>query len=271
MAVPNIHMNNGMSIPQLGYGLWRIDDEKECKDAIRAALEAGYTHFDGAQVYGNEQYLGEVMKESGVNRAELFVTTKIWTKNMEDDRVAESYDESLQKLQTEDTDLLLLHFPVSNVRHAAWEELQKILASGRTKSIGVSNYTIRHLEEMKDFEIKPAVNQVELSVALQQPELLEYCKANAIVVEAYTPLAEGYMFDDQVLNDIAKKHHKTVPQIMLRWGIEYGVVVLTKSAKPERIRENFDIFDFQLDEEDMDRLKSLDRNLRTNWDPTDTP
>ena len=188
------------------------------------------------------------------------------------DEIDRTFDESLEKLQTDYADLLLLHFPVTELRSAAWRHLEGYYAAGRAKAIGVSNYTIKHLEEMKQqFKVSPAVNQVELSVVLQQPELVEYCKANNIVVEAYTPLAEGHFFDNPILGEIAKKHSKSVPQLMLRWCIDYGVVALTKSVHEQRIKDNIDIFNFKLDSGDMQKLKSLDKNYRTNWDPTNIP
>lgn len=271
MTIPELQLNTGASIPQLGYGLWRIQDEDECKNAVKAALETGYTHFDDAQIYGNEQHLGDVLHESNVDRSRLFITTKIWTDNMASDSVVPSFEQSLQKLQIEYVDLLLLHFPVTETRDEAWQRLQEIHARGQAKAIGVSNYTIDHLEQMRSYDVQPAVNQVEMSVVLQQPELTQYCKKNGIVVQAYTPLAEGHFFEDPTLVEIAKKYNKTVPQIMLRWGIEYGVVVLTKSANPARIKENIDIFDFSLEESDVQRLKGLDQAHRTNWDPTNIP
>ncbi|HEX8182979.1 MAG TPA: aldo/keto reductase [Candidatus Saccharimonadales bacterium] len=267
--IPDLTLNTGAAIPQIGYGLWRNADHDECVDAVAYALDAGYTHFDGAQIYGNEQHLGEAIANSGVDRAELFITTKIWTDNMDAGTVEPSFRESLGKLRTDYVDLLLLHFPVTETRAEAWLELENIYESGAAKAIGVSNYTVGHLEELlKTCKVKPAVNQVELSVVLQQPELVEYCKDNDIIVEAYTPLAEGHFFDDPILKELAAKHGKSVQQIMLRWCIDYSVVCLTKSAKKDRIEQNIDIFDFELDKDDMTKLKTLDQNHRTNWDPT---
>lgn len=270
MDIPELTLNTGAAIPQIGFGLWRNEDKNECLNSIKYALDAGYTHFDDAQIYGNEQYLGEGLQASGIDRGELFITTKIWTENMDADTVGPSFQESLKKLQTDYVDLILLHFPVSETRAEAWPELERIYNSGATKAIGVSNYTVEHLKELlATCKVRPAVNQIELSVVLQQPALVEYCQEQAIVVEAYTPLAEGHFFDDPVLQELATKHGKTVQQIMLRWCIDYGVVCLTKSAKKDRVEQNLDIFDFELDKEDMTKLKALDQDHRTNWDPTD--
>jgi diketogulonate reductase-like aldo/keto reductase len=270
--VPNLTLNNGIAIPQLGYGLWRNDNPAECISSVKLALQAGYTHFDDAQVYDNEEFVGQALKESGVDRSKLFITTKIGTENLWWTDVIPTFEESLNKLRMDYVDLLLIHFPVTERRDAAWRRLEQIYAKGQARAIGVSNYTIRHLEEMKKlYKIIPAVNQVEMSVFLQQPELAQYCQANGIVVEAYTPLAEGFFFDNPTLKAIAKKYNKSVPQIMLRWGIEYGVVVLTKSSHKKRIEDNFNIFDFKLDSQDMEQLKKLDKNYRTNWNPTNVP
>lgn len=267
--IPELTLNTGAKIPQLGYGLWR---NPKAEEPIKWALEAGHTHFDDAQIYGNEEQLGRALKAAGTDRSKLFITTKIWLDNFWGDDLIPSFEESLKKLQMDYVDLLLLHFPQTETRDMAWRQLEILYKDGRAKNIGVSNYTVKHLEEMKrTFDVKPVVNQVEMSVFLQQPELVEYCKANDIVVEAYTPLAEGIFFDNPTLKEIAAKHGKTVPQIMLRWGIDYGVVVLTKSAHQDRIQESFDILGFQLDADDMAQLKSLDRGYRVNWNPTNIP
>jgi diketogulonate reductase-like aldo/keto reductase len=274
MTVPNLKMNTGVEMPQIGFGLWRNGDKDECINSVLYALEAGYRHFDDAQVYENEEYLGEAIKKSGYDRKELFITTKIASNthnnNQSKEKLMPSFEESLQKLQMDYVDLLLLHFPATETRHEAWPIMEEIYASGRAKAIGVSNYTVRHLKELlSEGSVKPAANQVELSVVLQQPELVDYCKQNDIIVQAYTPLAEGHFFKDETLAEIAKKHGKSVPQIMLRWCIDYGVVALTKSTHEDRIKDNINIFDFKLDEQDMAKLKALDQNYRTNWDPTD--
>ncbi|HET9721938.1 MAG TPA: aldo/keto reductase [Candidatus Saccharimonadales bacterium] len=269
MAVPNLKMNNGQEIPQVGLGLWLVKDEKECKDAVKWGLQAGYTHFDSAQIYRNEQFLGAALKEAGASREELFITTKIWNDNMWHNDLMPSFNESLEKLQTSYVDLLLLHFPVTELRRPAWRRMEEIYQSGKAKSIGVSNYTVKHLEELvRECRVKPAVNQVELHVFLQQPELVDYCKKHEIVVEAYSPLAHGHRIDDPVLTKIAKKHGKTNAQIMLRWCIDYGVVTLPKSVHKDRIEENIDIFNFKLDEQDMKQISDLEDDFRTAWDPT---
>lgn len=261
-----------MDIPKIGLGLWKVQDEQQFRNGFQSAIEAGYRHFDTAQIYGNEQMLGEAWKASGVPREELFITTKIWLKNFGNRHLEKSFTESLQKLQADYVDLLLLHFPVTVLRKNAWKSLEKIQEAGGAKNIGVSNYTVRHLEEMKKYaKVMPTVNQVELHVFLQQPELIEYCRDNNIAVEAYSPLAHGKVMDDPVIQKIADKHGKSYAQIMLRWCVQNDLIVLAKSITPSRIKENFNIFDFELDAEDMQLLKALDRDLRTCWSPVHVP
>lgn len=269
---PTVKLNTGREIPQVGLGLWLNKDEQQCKDSVAAALKAGYRHFDTAQIYKNEQFLGAALAESSVDRSELFITTKIWNDNFWWDDLLLSLDESLEKLRTDYVDLLLLHFPVTETRGPAWRRMEEACNAGKAKAIGVSNYTVKHLEELlRECSVKPAVNQVELHVFLQQPELIEYCQSNGIVVEAYSPLAHGHGLDDESLLAIAKKHGKTTAQIMLHWCIEQGLVVLPKSTHEKRIKENIELFDFKLDDEDLDRIKKLNKNFRTCWDPTNVP
>jgi diketogulonate reductase-like aldo/keto reductase len=272
MSLPNIKLADGNTIPQIGLGLWQVKDQAEFNTAVNAAIEAGYRHFDTAQAYDNEYFLGEVWKKSGLKRDELFITTKIAVTNFGHRKALKSFEESLKNLQTDYVDLLLLHFPVTLLRKGAWQALEEIRSTGGTKSIGVSNYTIRHLEEMKSYAKEmPAINQVELHVFLQQPELVKYCRDNNIVVEAYSPLAHAKAMDNEVIAQIAKKHGKTYAQIMLSWLVEQDMVVIPKSVTLSRIRENIDIFDFKLDKEDLAELAKQDRDMRTCWSPVHVP
>ncbi len=272
MSIPSIKLNNGTQIPQIGLGTWRNKNEQECRQAVLWALEAGYRHIDTAQIYGNEAYIGDALQEQGIARSGLFITTKIWNGHLFWHDIISSFEESLAKLQTNYVDLLLIHFPVTELRRPAWHKIEEIYESGRARSIGVSNYTVRHLEELlRECKIKPAVNQVELHVFLQQPELVEYCKTHDIAIEAYSPLAHGHGLDDPTLNDIAKKHGKSTAQIMLKWCLDQDFIILPKSTHQERIQQNIDLFDFQLDDDDHAKLKTLDRDLRTCWDPTHIP
>ena len=268
----SIAIAKDVQMPKLGLGLWKNRDKAECITSVQAAVEAGYRHFDTAQVYGNESYLGEALQSCGVPRGELFITTKIAVQNFGSKRVHRSFDDSLQNLRTDYVDLLLLHFPVSLLRKQSWVALEQIQASGKARSIGVSNFTVRHLKELlAGCSIRPAVNQVELHVYLQQPELLAYCREQGIVVEAYSPLAHGRGLDNAVLRTIGRKYGKSTAQIMIRWCLEQGTVPLPKTVNPKRIAENIDVFDFALDDDDLSQLGALNKNMRTCWDPTLVP
>lgn len=260
------------NIPEIGLGLWQITKPDEFRNSFKAALEAGYVHFDSAQAYNNEHLLGQEWQASGHERERLFMTTKINVTNFGTKRTPNSFADSLDKLQTDYVDLLLLHFPISFARKAAWLQLEKIKAAGGARYIGVSNYTIRHLEEMKTYANElPAVNQVELHVFLQQPELVDYCQAHGIVIEAYSPLAHGKGLTTPLLIELAEKHQKSPAQIMLKWCLQQNFVILPKSVNPKRIKENIDLYDFDLDVADLGKLKTLDKDLRTCWDPTLIP
>ncbi len=266
----SVKLGSGQLMPPIGYGMWLIKNKAEAINGVEVALDAGYRHFDTAQYYGNEQYLGETLERSDVSRDDLFITTKIKNENQAQQTLIPSYEESLEKLRTNYADLLLLHFPVTKMRGPAWRLMERLYQEGRAKSIGVSNYTTRHLEELlSECSVPPAVNQVELHVYLQQPELVDFCKKHNILIEAYSPLAHGEGLDNPKLVEIAEKYDKTPAQIMIRWCIDIDTVPLPKSVTPVRIKSNFDVFDFSLDEGDMKVVKSLDANLRTAWDPTD--
>lgn len=272
MNVPDVELNDGHKIPQVGLGLWQVRDQGEFNAAFETGLEAGYRHFDTAQAYGNEAFLGEAWQRLARNRQDLFITTKIKVQNFGQRHLRKSFDQSLKDLRTDYVDLLLLHFPVTVLRKKAWLALEEIQAAGQARSIGVSNYTIHHLEDMKRYaSVVPAVNQVELHVFLQQPELIKYCQEQEIVVEAYSPLAHANKMDNEVIAAVADKHGKSYAQIMLRWLLEQGLVILPKSVTPQRIRENIDIFDFELDGDDRARLAELDEDLRTTWSPVHVP
>ncbi len=272
MAIPLIELGNGQTIPQIGLGLWQVKDSAQFDQAFTAAVAAGYRHFDSAQAYQNEAMLGAAWQRQNLERADIFITTKIAVEQFGHNRTTKSFGASLTNLQTDYVDLLLLHFPVPVVRKASWRALEEIQAAGGARSIGVSNYTINHLESMKNYaRVMPAVNQVELHVFLQQPELIDYCQANGIVVEAYSPLAHGKNMADAIVTKLAQKYQKSYAQIMLRWCLERGLVVLPKSVTPSRIQANIDIFDFQLPAEDMAALAERDQDLRTCWSPVHVP
>lgn len=272
MSVPSIKLNDGNSMPQVGLGTWKVADEAEFHKAFEAAMEAGYRHVDTAQAYGNEKFLGDAWRGSGLKREELFITTKIRVEHFGHAKAKKTFEESLTKLQTDYVDLLLLHFPVPVLRKKTWQALEEIQAEGKAKSIGVSNYMVRHLEDLKQYaNITPAVNQVELHVFLQLPELIEYCQQNGIAVEAYSPLARTHEMDNPTVARVAKKHGKSYAQVMLRWLIDRGLIIIPKSVSPERIRQNIDLFDFELDKQDMADLAKEDQNLHVCWSSVHIP
>lgn len=260
-----IPLNDGHKIPQVGLGLWQVQDEAGFRGAFEAAIQAGYRHFDTAQEYGNEALLGMCVDESDVVRDALFITTKIWITNYGPRRTEKSLDASLEKLRTDYVDLALLHFPIPVTGKYAWRALEDLQSSGKVRSIGVSNYTIEHLAGMeKRTGTVPSVNQVEMHVFQQQPELLAYCREHNIAVEAYSPLAHGEYMGSRIVAAVAHKYGKTYGQIMLRWCLEQGAVVLPKSTSPKHIAENVDIFNFSLDEADLAMLAAANRSQYTN-------
>lgn len=269
---PTIKLNDGHDIPQIALGLWKVTDDTEFNTMFDAAVAAGYRHFDSAQIYNNEHLLGAAVKRHGLAREDIFITTKIDVRNFGHKRTVKSFDASLEKLQMEYVDLLLLHFPVTLLRQKSWPALEEIQAAGKAKSIGVSNYTVKHLQQMQEYaQVTPAVNQVELHVFLQQPELREYCRKQGIAVEAYSPLAHAKANDNKVIKNIADKHGKSYAQIMLRWCIEQNLIILPKSKTPSRLQENINVFDFELDAEDLTLLKQQDKDMRTCWSPVHVP
>jgi diketogulonate reductase-like aldo/keto reductase len=264
-----IKMNNGIEIPQFGLGVYLTKSGNECINAVTWALEAGYRHIDTARIYGNEKEVGEAVRNSGIKREELFITTKLWNDDHGYDSALKAFDKSLKTLNVHYIDLYLIHWPVKGKRKDSWKALEKIYESGYCKSIGVSNYMINHLDELFSYaNIKPVINQVEFSPYNYQIDLLDVCNKNKITLEAYSPLTRMKKLDDPKVLPIAIKHKKTVAQILIRWAIEHELVVIPKSAKKERIIENADVFDFSLDNSDMKILDSLDEGFRCSWDPT---
>ena len=272
MNITTKKLNSGAEIPVLGFGTWQVEDGTEAEEAVTTALEVGYRHIDTAQIYENETSVGKAIAKSGVPRKELFLTTKLWNENQFYQDVLPSFEESLQKLQTDYVDLFLVHFPVPETRDAAWLRMVEILESGRAKAIGVSNYTERHLQQLFERSgVRPAVNQVEVHPFLVQQSLRDFCATNRIVVEAYSPLAHGADMTNEAISRIASAQEKSYAQIMLRWAVQLGMVVLPKSTHRERIQENAEIFEFELTDDEITRISALDRNLRTCWSPEHTP
>lgn len=265
-------LNNGVEMPWLGLGVFKVEEGQELVDAVKTAIKHGYRSIDTAAIYGNEVGVGqgirEAMEEAGIARENLFITSKVWNSELGYEKTIAAYEESLSKLGLEYLDLFLIHWPVEGKYSDAWRALETLYKEGRVKAIGVSNFQIHHLENlMKDAEIKPMINQVEYHPRLTQKDLTAFCKENNIQLEAWSPLMQGQLLENVELQEIAKKYGKSVAQIILRWDLQNGVITIPKSTKAHRIAENADVFDFELTEEDMKHIESLNQNHRVGPDP----
>lgn len=259
-------------MPVLGLGTWKLAAGRTTRAAVRSALTAGYRLFDTAKLYANEEDVGAALRESGLDRAEYFVTTKLWNDDHGYEAALRAFERSRHALGLEQVDLYLIHWPVSGQRIDSWRALEHLQEEGRCRSIGVSNYTVAHLEELLAVcRVPPAVNQVEFSPFLYQRDLLEFCAAHGIQLEAYSPLTRGQKFDDPSLAAIARAHARSPAQVLLRWGLQHGIVEIPKSSRAERIQENARVFDFALSAAELATLDGLDRGFRTTWDPTGIP
>jgi diketogulonate reductase-like aldo/keto reductase len=267
-----VKLNNNVRMPILGLGVYQSPPGRVTQNAVKFALSVGYRHVDTARIYGNEADVGQAVHQSGITREALFVTTKLWNSDQGYDSTLRACEASLKRLGMDYLDLYLIHFPVPETRKESWKAMETLLQKGKCRAIGVSNFTIPHLEDLLEtHEVTPAVNQVEFHPFLYQKELLEYCQRRAIQVEAYSPLARGERFKHPRITALATKYSKTPAQLMLRWGLQHGLVVIPKSTGEERIRENSQVFDFEISSEDMKSLDSLNEDLRLNWDPTSVP
>jgi len=268
-AHSTISLNNGIKMPIVGYGTWKILPNSSARKAVGSALSVGYRNIDTARIYLNEKGVGKAIQKSKVDRKELFVSTKLWNSDQGYDKTSKAFDKSLKRLGLDYVDMYLMHWPVPEKRLESWRAMVEIYKSGRAKAIGVCNFTEEHLADLiSHSDIVPMVNQVEFHPFLYQKMLLEYCQENKIIVEAYSPLAHGRRMQDPVLCEIAAKHAKHVVQVMLRWNIQLGNVVIPKSTSLERMQDNLDLFDFELDKSDMEQIENLNENYRTCWDPT---
>ncbi|MFJ5222997.1 aldo/keto reductase [Streptomyces sp. NPDC088400] len=268
-SVPHVVLNNGVKIPQLGFGVFQVEDDRTT-DAVLAALEAGYRSIDTAAVYGNEAGVGRAIAASGLPRDELFVTTKLWNDDQGHDATLAAFEAGLAKLGLDHVDLYLIHWPTpARDRYLdTWRAMEKLLADGRARAIGVSNFQPAHLQRLMDeSDVVPAVNQIELHPGLQQAALRDFHAQHGIATEAWSPLAQGALLQEEAITEIAGRHEKTAAQVVLRWHLQLGNIVIPKSVTPARIRENIDVFDFELSAGDMDALGTLDRGLRTGPDP----
>ncbi|MFC3884507.1 aldo/keto reductase [Bacillus songklensis] len=261
-------LNNGVKMPWLGLGVYKMGNGQEIEKAIKAAIQTGYRSIDTADFYQNEEGVGKAIKEAGIPREELFITTKMWNDRQGYESTLKAFEESRRKLDLDYIDLYLIHWPVKGKYKETWKALEKLYKEGHVRTIGVSNFQIHHLEDlMADSEIVPAVNQVEFHPKLTQKKLLQFCKENRIQMEAWAPLMRGRILDHPLLLQIAGKYNKTTSQVVLRWDLQHEVVAIPKSVNENRIAANADIFNFELTEEEMKQIDALNENYRTGGDP----
>jgi 2,5-diketo-D-gluconate reductase A len=269
--IPQIPLNDGNRIPQLGFGVYKIPGDRTA-DAVATALDAGYRHIDTAAFYENERGVGEGVRRSGLPRDEVFVTTKVWWTENGYDSTLRSFDASLERLGFEAVDLFLIHWPApAHDRYVdSWRALERIRDEGRARSIGVANFHIHHMERLaRETDTVPAVNQVELHPWLPQRDVRAYDAEHSITTQSWSPLARGRLLEDGTLASIAAKHGVTPAQVVVRWHLQLGIVVIPKSVTPERIRQNADVFSFELDPDDLARIATLESGERTGRDPDD--
>ncbi|HII4440716.1 TPA: aldo/keto reductase [Clostridium perfringens] len=268
-----ITLNNGIEMPRVGLGVFRVENSSELVNAVKVAIKNGYRSIDGAAIYGNEEAMGEGIregiKEAGISREDLFITSKVWNADLGYESTIAAYEASLKRLGVDYLDLYLIHWPVEGKYKEAWRALEYLYKEGRVKAIGVSNFQVHHLQDLlKDAEIKPVINQIELHPYLSQEKVREFCKENDIQVEAWSPLMAGNgLLENDILKAIAKKYNKTTAQVVLRWDLQNQVITIPKSTNEGRLVENIDIFGFNLSKDDMDRIDSLNKDLRVGPDP----
>ena len=261
-------------MPSRGLGVWQVSPGRPTEEAVGHALEMGYRLIDTAKLYRNERSVGKAIREGPVDRSEVFVTTKLWNSDHGYESTLRAFGKSQDRLGIGPVDLYLIHWPVEGRRMESWRAMETLLADGSCRSIGVSNYMTRHLEELlAASEVTPAVNQIELSPYnfRSRQGVVEFCRAKGIQVEAYSPLTKGHRLRDPRLLEIGSRYGKTSAQVLLRWGYQRDLVVIPRSSKRQHIEENFGIDDFDLSDEDMGQLDAFDQNLATGWDPTDAP
>ncbi|CAM4041451.1 glyoxal reductase [Bacillus manliponensis] len=269
MNSPITTLTNGVKMPMFGLGVYKAKEGEEVKRAVRTALQVGYRSIDTATIYENESGVGEAIRESGIPREELFITTKVWNDDQGYEETLIAFEKSLQQLGMNYVDLYLIHWPVRGKYVDTYRALEKLYEEGKVRAIGVSNFHIHHLEHLlANCNITPMVNQVELHPMLTQHELREYCKRKGIQIEAWSPLMRGgEVFEHEIIQSIAKKYGKTPAQVILRWEVQSGIVTIPKSVTPSRIEENFDVFDFSLTEEELSQIETMNCGRRVGTNP----
>ncbi|AZB19944.1 aldo/keto reductase [Chryseobacterium indologenes] len=268
---PVVTLHNGVDIPALGFGVWQMENLKECEEAVVKAIQTGYRMIDTAAIYQNETAVGAAVKNSGVNRDDLFITSKVWVQDHGYEKAKKAFQRTLDRLQMDYLDMYLIHWPYGDFL-GTWKALEELYQEGKIKAIGVCNFTVEKLEELKaNSTILPVINQIELHPVFQQKELQKYNKENNIITQPWSPLGNGNadLLNHPDLKAIAEKYGKTVAQVILRWHLQEGFVVIPKSVTPSRIEENFNVFDFELTEDEMNTVRGLDTGKRLFFDPKD--
>ncbi|PCG20348.1 aldo/keto reductase [Brachyspira sp. G79] len=258
-------LSNGYKIPCIGFGTWQTPDGETAVNAVKEAIKLGYKHIDTAAIYGNEKSIGKAIKESGVNRDELFITSKVWNKERGYKTTLKAFEKTLNDLELDYLDLYLIHWPASvnqfkdwdNINLETWMAMSELYKAGKIKSIGVSNFMPHHLKSLMETEIKPMVDQIEFHVGFIQEETFKYCNDNNILIEAWSPLGTGKMLDNNTLKEIANKYNKSAAQLCIRWCLQNNTLPLPKSITPSRIKENTEIFDFMISDEDMKKINNM--------------
>jgi methylglyoxal/glyoxal reductase len=272
MSVPSLTLNNGIDMPQLGYGVFRVEEGTELEKAVETAIRMGYRSIDTAAIYGNEKSVGNGVRnaiDAGlVTREELFITSKVWNDGLSYDETIAAYEESLEKMGLDYLDLYLIHWPGKDKYMESWKALQALYKDGRIKSIGVSNFEVHHLETLlNEAEIKPVVNQIEFHPKLTQKEVRTFCEEHNIRVEAWSPLMNAELLKNDTVQEMAKSVGKSAAQVILRWDLQHGIITIPKSMTESRMKENISLFDFELSEEQMKQIDELNENKRSGPDP----
>jgi len=267
-----VTLNSGVEMPVFGLGVWQVPPGAPTRKSVASALECGYRLVDTAKLYANEEDVGAVLRERGLPRDEVFVTTKLWNSDHGYESTLKACEASLGRLGLPWVDLYLVHWPVPGARKDTWRAMERILKEGKARAIGVSNYMVPHLEELlASCDVVPAVNQFELSPFLYQKGLIEFCRKQGIAVEAYSPLTKGNRLGDRRLKEVSARYRKTPAQLLIRWGLQHGIIEIPRSTRPDHIRENAQVFDFEISPEDMRVLDSFDEGVHYAWDPTGKP
>ncbi|MGE7185779.1 aldo/keto reductase [Peribacillus sp. NPDC006672] len=263
-----ITLHNGVQMPQLGFGVFKVKNGNETVESVKKAIEVGYCAIDTAAIYENEEGVGQAIRECGVPREKLFITSKVWNTEQGYEATLKAFDDSLNRLGLEYLDLYLIHWPGKDKYLETWKALEKLYKNGKVRSIGVSNFHVHHLENLlANSEVKPVVNQIELHPLLTQVEIREYCAKHEIKVESWSPLGRGNLLEEPTINHIAKKHGKSSAQVLIRWHLQNNLVVIPKSITPSRIEENAQVFDFSLSLNEMNQIDALNKNERFGSNP----